>query len=122
MNAILQGLNTNVGILSFIVSIGVAWMVARTLAKSQVGDATNQAQNEAIKAMEEEIKSIRRKIEDLTKEKNKLEQTIDTICAALRIRGLVITIQGEIVHIEDRNGKTTTTRISKNEESNNETL
>lgn len=115
MNAIIQGLNANVGLLSFFMSIFVVFLVSKSLAKSQVGDATSKAQNDAIQAMQEEIASLRRKVEDLTRDKIRLEQTIDTICAALKIRGMVITIQGELIHIEDKNGKTTTTRIHNGE-------
>jgi hypothetical protein len=115
MNAIIQGLNANIGILSFFLTLGVAYIASRSLVKSRVESTTNQAQNDAIQAMQGEIASLRRKTDDLTRDKIKLEQTIDTICSALRIRGMIITIQGELIHIEDRNGKTTTTRI-KNEE------
>jgi|SRR5579872_1186286 len=111
MNAIIQGLNSYAGLFSIIIVVVSAFFASKAMARSNVNDETNQAQNNAIKAMEEEIKSIRRIMVDLTRDKIKLEQTIDTICAALRIRGLVITIQGEMIHIEDKSGKTTTTRI-----------
>lgn len=115
MNAIIGGLNANIGILTFFLTIGVAWMAARSLAKSQVGDATNLAQNNAIAAMEEEIRSIRRKMEDLTKDNNKLKRTIETIRIALAKRGFTITISEDVIDIED-NKRSTTIRIQEKEE------
>lgn len=111
MNAIIQSLNAYAGLFSFLIVVIGAFFASRFMAKNNVSEATNQAQNDAILAMQEEIASLRRKVEDINKDKIRLEQTIDTICAALKIRGMVITIQGELIHIEDKNGKTTTTRI-----------
>lgn len=116
MNAIIQGLNANVGFISFILMLCVAFVASKSLARSKVEDATSKAQNNAIEAMQGEIASLRRKVDDITKDNTKLQQTIDTICSALKIRGMVISIQGELIHIEDRNGKTTTTRIHEKEE------
>lgn len=116
MNAIIQGLNAYAGLFSFLIVVIGAFFASRFMAKSNVSDTTNKAQSDAILAMQGEIASLRRKVEDLNKDKIKLEQTIDTICSALKIRGMVISVQGEMIHIEDRNGKTSTTRIHNNED------
>lgn len=116
MNAIIQGLNANVGLVSFVLMLFVAFIASKSIVRNKVEDATSKAQNDAIAAMQEEIASLRRKVEDITKDNTKLKQTIDTICSALKIRGMFITIQGEMIHVEDRNGKTTTTRIHEKEE------
>lgn len=115
MNTVIQGLNANIGILTFCLTIGVAYMAARSLAKSQVGDVTNQAQNNAIKAMEDEIKSIRRKMDDIVRDNTKLKRTIETIRSALKRRGIVITILDDAIDIED-NKKSTTVRIHNEED------
>jgi hypothetical protein len=111
MNAILQGLNANAGLFSFLIVVIGAFFASKVMARHNISEKTSEAQNNAIVAMQEEIASLRRKVEDINKDKIRLEQTIDTICAALKIRGMVITIQGELIHIEDKSGKTTTTRI-----------
>lgn len=110
MNAIIQGLNANIGLVTFFLTIGVAYMASRSLAKSQVGDATNIAQNDAIKAMEEEIQSVRRKMSDIAKDNSRLKRTINTIRLALERRGMIITISDEVIDIEDK-GKSTTIYI-----------
>jgi uncharacterized protein YPO0396 len=115
MNAIIQGLNAYAGLFSFLIVVIGAFFTSKAMNRHNISEETNKAQNDAIAAMQGEIASLRRKVEDLNKDKIRLEQTIDTICAALKIRGMVITIQGELIHIEDKNGKTTTTRIHNSE-------
>jgi hypothetical protein len=59
--------------------------------------------------MRSEMVLLRERVEDKEKENaqlsqqiNHLELTIDTICVALKKRGLVISVQGEMVNIEDK--------------------
>jgi septal ring factor EnvC (AmiA/AmiB activator) len=115
MNAIIQGLNANIGILTFVLTIGVGYIAARSLARSKVGDAANKAQSDAIKAMEEEIKSIRRKMDDLEKDNKRLKRVIETIRVALSRRGITITISDDAIDIEDSK-KSTTVRIRDEDE------
>lgn len=93
---------------------GVA--VAIFLGKSKAGAAANAEQEKAINAMQKRLDAQAQDIADLRMENTRLEQTIDTICKALKVKkGLVVTIQGEMVSIEDRNGNMTTTRIHQKE-------
>jgi len=114
VNAIIQGLNANVGLVSFVISIFVAYMASRSMAKSKVGDDTNKAQNDAILAMQQEIESLRRKTEDITKDNTRLKRTIETIRIALERRGLLITISDDAIDIND-NKRSTTIRIHNEE-------
>lgn len=100
---ILQLLSNGAGLLS----LGVALIVAFFAVKNGVMKAASDAQSSAIGAMRSEIETLREKVEDVKKDNHKLQQTIDTICEALKIRGLVISIQGEMVNIADKNGSTT---------------
>ncbi|MGH2480002.1 MAG: hypothetical protein ACRDHW_10145 [Ktedonobacteraceae bacterium] len=72
----------------------------------------NEVQERAINALESEINALKDRLGELEKENVRLTQVIATIRAALRRRGVLITIDGEIVSIRDRSGKTTqATRI-----------
>jgi hypothetical protein len=74
----------------------------------------NNAQQSAINAMQSELATLRGRIEDLKKENTRQAHVIETICAALKMRGLLITISGEMISIEDRQ-KSTVVRIQEEE-------
>lgn len=114
MNAVIQNLNSYVGLISFVIATFVAIVTARSTAKVEASNKTNQAQNDAIAAMQEEIASLRRKIEDAKQDNAKLKRVIDTIRIALERRGLNITISDETIDIED-NKRSTTIRIHNEE-------
>jgi hypothetical protein len=114
--AALSGLLT-AGTTLIIIIVGGFFMI-----KSGLGKTVSKANQDAIVALQAtilalqaDVTTLKGKLEEVTKDKIKLEQTIDTICAALKIRGMAITIQGEMIHVEDKNGKTTTTRIHDKE-------
>ena len=116
MTGLIQTLSALSGILTtgtgFIIVI-VGWFI---MAKSGIGKKTSEAQSGAIIALEAEVSALTRKVDSITKENARLEQTIDTICMALKTRGMLISIQGEMINIEDlKNGKTTVTRIREKE-------
>ena len=75
----------------------------------------NNAQQSAINAMQSEITTLRSRIEDCKDENSRLNHIIETICAALAKRGVVITISGEMINIEDHH-KSTTIRIQDQDE------
>jgi len=97
------------------ISLGVTLVLAYFAVKSGKMQTANTAQGSAIAAMKEEMEILRSRVADGEKrvaeaerKNTRLELTIGTICEALKLRGLVITIQGEIVNIQDVNGSTTT--------------
>lgn len=93
--------------------------------KNGVGKTVSKANQDAIIALnatiialQSDVSTLRSKVEDVTKDKIRLEQTIDTICLALKSRGLMITVQGEMVNIDTLDGKSSTvTRIQGNRNS-----
>jgi hypothetical protein len=103
----LQLFSAGAGLLGFSIAVIVAFFAVR----NGVMKSANDAQGSAISAMRTELETLRERIEDAEKENSRLEQIIDTICVALKKRGLVITIQGEMVSIEDKRGGSTTARI-----------
>lgn len=83
--------------------------------KNGVRKTTSDAQQEAIIALQAQVSALRDNVSDLTKENARLEMTVQTICSALKTKGMLITVQGELVTIEDtRNGRSTVTRIHEN--------
>lgn len=78
--------------------------------KSGMTEKASAAQQSAIDAMQAELTTLRGKVDDITKENTRLEHVIDTICEALKIKGIVISVQGEMVHIRD-NGNSTSKHI-----------
>jgi hypothetical protein len=106
---LLQIISTGAGLLGF----GIAAVVAFFAVRNGVMKSANDAQSSAISAMQGEMAVLRERVEDTEKENARLEQIIDTICVALGRKGFVITIQGEMVNIQDRKGGSTTTRIRR---------
>lgn len=101
-----------------LISLGITLVGAFFVIKSGRLQNANTAQSSAISAMQSEMAVLRGKIEDKGKENEQLnkkiihlELTIDTICVALKKRGLIISVQGEMVNIEDKRGGSTTARI-----------
>ncbi len=74
----------------------------------------NEVQERVINALESELGQLRQRLDDLKDENTRLKHTIDTICAALKSRGLAVTIEGDMVSIRDSSGSTTT-RIQESE-------
>ena len=75
----------------------------------------NDIQERVINALQSELGQLRQRLDDLKEENTRLKQTIDTICAALKSRGLAVTIEGDMVSIRDSAGSTTT-RIQESEQ------
>src|SRR5690348_17191958 len=93
----------------------MAAFVAYFVVKNGVMKSTSEAQNSTMDAMGKEIQILRERVDDAEKENIRLELTIQTICAALEKKNFFITIQGEMVNIEDRRsgGRSTHTRIRR---------
>ena len=105
----LSGLVTT-GTLIVIAAIGSFYII-----RSGVRKTTSEAQQDAIVALQAQVSALRNNVEDLTKENARLEQVVQTICSALKTRGMIITVQGELITIEDvKTGRTTATRIHEN--------
>lgn len=101
-----------------LISLGITLVGAFFVVRSGRLQSANTAQSSAISALQAEMEVSHKRDEDKDKEIARLNQkithlelTIDTICAALKRRGLVISVQGEVVNIEDKRGNSTTARI-----------
>ena len=70
----------------------------------------NEVQERVIAALNSELAALASRVESMEKENVRLHQIIATICAALKRRGIAVTIQGDMVNIHDQSG-THTERI-----------
>src|SRR5690348_9933255 len=64
----------------------------------------NEVQERVISTLNSELQALTHRIESMEKENIRLHQTIATICAALKRRGIAVTIQGDMVNIRDQSG------------------
>src|SRR5690242_15647473 len=85
-----------------LISLGITLVVAFFAVRSGVLQSATNAQSSAISALRAEVETLRERVEDAEKENSRLEQIIETICSALKKRGLIISIQGEMISIQDR--------------------
>lgn len=72
---------------------------------------SNAIQANVIGTLKEEVEALRRKVDDLEKERATQDRVIATIRYALRQYGLKVTISGDFVTLNDNSGKSKTTRI-----------
>ena len=64
----------------------------------------NEVQERVIHALTSELSALTARIESMEKENIRLHQIIATICAALKRRGIAVTIEGDMVNIHDQSG------------------
>jgi hypothetical protein len=95
----MQDTYISLSIISTILAIGA--IIGTILAYLQ--GTKGHIQERAINAMEQEIASLKRRLDDMEQENKRLEQIIATICEALKKRGLNVTIDGNIVTVSDWN-------------------
>ncbi len=68
----------------------------------------SEVQERVINALQNEIRSLHDRIAALEKENTRLGYTLTTMCLALKQRGIHVTIDGDIVSIQDRFGESYT--------------
>ncbi len=69
--------------------------------KSAVNRTVSEIQEHVINALQQEISVLNDKIAALERENNRLDQIILTMCEALKKRGMIISIDGNLVTISD---------------------
>jgi hypothetical protein len=106
---------------AFALIIG-GWYIVKA-AKSSAETSAKDAQKSAIEAMQAELIVLRgrmeddkkensRKIQSVQRENSRLEHTLETLISALEKKGILITISGDMIDIEVKdNKKSTTIRI-----------
>lgn len=95
----------------------IAAMVGGYMAlKSGKHRTSGEIQGQAIEALKAELDVMRSRLEALEKENTKLEQTMGLIRQALRRRGMTISIEGDLVTIDDGLGSSQTGRVHLEED------
>lgn len=104
----IQTLSTFAGLFSLAFTVIAVVVGAVVLGKNTARQTTAEAQKNAIDAMQAEINILRGRIDDLNEENTRQKLIIETICAALKTEGMIITISGEMIHIQHGTTSTTT--------------
>jgi hypothetical protein len=103
-------LNNALSLLSLVLTISailggiLAW-------RSGFNHTANEVQDRVIHALESEIAALNQRLDTIANENKRLNQMIETICIALKKRGLEVTIDGDVITITDNQGSSTITRI-----------
>lgn len=93
----------SLSVLNLLITIG---LVIGGIAAYRYGftRTTNEVQERVIHALQSEIQSLYDRIEALERENTRLNYVLSTMCTALKQRGLHVTIDGDIVSIQDYRG------------------
>jgi cell division protein FtsB len=81
--------------------------------RSGKGQQVGTIQGQVIEALKAELEAVQHRVEALEKENARLTQTIGLIKSALSRRGMVVTIDGNLVTISDRQGSSQSGRIQE---------
>lgn len=71
-----------------------------------------QIQSDTIVAMQQQIEALKTGQAALQKDNGHLQYVIETISSALKQKGIIISIEGEMVTLEDMTGRTSSVRRS----------
>lgn len=96
MFAIVNSLNAVIGPIMTI----AAFIAIVITVRSNIGDLSSKAQHNAIIALQAEMDVQKQRIDALKEENSHQGRIIQTICDALKQKGITITIEGEIISIE----------------------
>jgi hypothetical protein len=114
----MQNIYTITSILNIILSLSMlfggvfAYRKAVTKAHMDIQDQSSEAQARTIEAMQGELEIVKGRTDELKYENKRLNHIIQTICEALKLKGIAICINGEIVNIRTKDD-TTTARIQE---------
>jgi hypothetical protein len=108
MIALFQSLSAFAGLISMVLLLIVSVVAGRYMAKSSIGKEASEAQKSAIEAMNTELGVLKGRIDDIKsenatirRENIRLQSLMETIAAALKGMGLIITVEGELVRIKN---------------------
>src|SRR5947199_10864540 len=95
--------------LNFLSIVNLVLLIATTLGgilafRHGFTRTANEVQERVIAALNSELAALASRVESMEKENVRLHQIIATICAALKRRGIAVTIQGDMVNIRDGSG------------------
>jgi len=71
-----------------------------------------EANKETIESMQKHIDSLKERMGEAEKDNMKLKHLFDTVNAALKARGLYVAVDGDMIHLHETHGTSTTIHIS----------
>ena len=77
--------------------------------KSGAVRTANEVQGRVIDALESEVHAHQLRIKDIEEHSQRYQQLLETLCAALKLRGLTVHIDDHVITIIDQTSSTTTT-------------
>lgn len=93
--------------------IAISGIIGTTLTyRNTRNSGLSQIQKDTIEAMQRRIDSLEDEYETLKKENNRLSGVIETICSALKQKSIFLTIEGEMITIEDNRASRNVVRKS----------
>ena len=95
-------------------SVAIIAIIGLLAYRSGISKTQASAQDNTIRALQGEINVLKDRITEIEKENHRHTQTIDLIKKALGQRGLIVTIDGDLVTIIDsKAGSTSSARIQE---------
>src|SRR5579859_5232935 len=91
---------STLSIISILLTIG-ALLGGIWAFKSGISRTANEIQERVINALEADIELLRKRLDELKDENTHLRLVIETICTALKSRGLIIRIEDNLISIDD---------------------
>ena len=85
--------------------------------KSGAVRTANEVQGRVIDALESEVHALQLRIKDIEEHSQRYQQLLETLCAALKLRGLTVHIDDHLITIIDQTSSTTTTTRIQSQES-----
>lgn len=105
----LYSLTSILNILFLVAAMIGGYMALRSGKHQKAGEI----QGQVIDALKAELETLQRRMDTLERENTRLTQTINLIKSALSQRGMIVTINGDLVTISDERGSSQSARIRK---------
>ncbi len=99
-------------VITFIIAVSGIVGTALTYRNARSNGLTT-IQKDTIEAMQRRIDTLEDEYASLKKENNRLSGVIETICSALKQKSIFLTVEGEMITIEDNRAHTAKAVIRK---------
>jgi len=96
-----------------LVSVAIIAVIGLLAYRSGISKNQATSQDNTIRALQAQINTLKDRITEVEKENHKHTQTISLIKSALSQRGMIITIDGDLVTISDTKGSSQSARIQE---------
>ena len=98
-------------LLTLFAMIVYGWYTNKSI-KSKVEDIAKQANKDAIAAMQTHLNILKERMEEAEKDNERMKHELQAIYLALKARGIYVSVDRNMVHVQDSRGSSTTIHIS----------